>query len=207
MADAPLLGVALDSLAVDAPADALAIAGTPGQSCWGTGGARPSLFVALGDRDLEGLVEALQVQGMASGLKTLEVRSQAGLGDRGASAIALGLLADPACCLEHLDLTGCEVGGPGVVALCEAVAANPATCLRSLRLGWNPLGREGGLAVAHLMGANRTIEVLGLCNTSLDTMATVCLYAALRENSVHKRATLRRRVGRRRRRRGGGASV
>jgi len=184
MADAPALGTVLDALAADASVEALALAGTPGAKCWGTSGARPALFCALTNADVEVLIEALQVQGLAAGLRTLEIRSQAGVGDKGAAAIAAGLLADPTCALEHLDLTGCEVGAEGARALCSAIAENPASCLKTLRLGWNPLGRAGGLAVAELVGSNRTLEVLGLCNTSLDTMATVCLYSALRENSV-----------------------
>ena len=181
MTDAPELGGALDSLTAEHGAEHLALHGRPGETCWGTDGARPALFCALGDRDLDLLVPAMQVQGLVGGLLKLELRSQAGVQNRSALAL-VKLLRHPDCALETLDLTGCEIGGEGIAALCEALAENAT--VKVLRLGWNPLGRQGGLAVAEMLKRNGAIEVLGLCNTGLDTMATVCLYAVLRDQRV-----------------------
>jgi len=174
---APELAAALELLPPDAPLDTLTLAGKPGQTCWGRTVVKPTVYCTVGEKDIDVLVSALQIQGIVPGLKVLEVTSQAHVGDSSAGAVAR-LLADHECGLETLDLSNCELSGKGCEVLCAALEEN--STVRCLKLAYNPLGKQGGFALARMLQRNTVLEVVGLANTSLDTQAAVMLLSVLR---------------------------
>lgn len=102
-----------------------------------------------------------------------------GIGDVGASRLAIGLRADPPS-LSELRLEGNKIGFSGVRDLGTALESN--TRLRRLNLSLNPLKAAGAAELARGLKRNAGLEELSLVSCQIGDEGAVALATMLRVN-------------------------
>ncbi|XP_076843121.1 NACHT, LRR and PYD domains-containing protein 3-like isoform X5 [Brachyhypopomus gauderio] len=109
-------------------------------------------------------------------------------GDSGVKQLS-GLLEDPHCTLEKLDLSDCSIREEGCAALCSALRSNPSSHLRELKLNLNKPGDSGVKQLSSLLeDPHCTLEKLDLSDCSIREEGCAALCSALRSNpSSHLR--------------------
>jgi hypothetical protein len=131
----------------------------------------------LGDEGAQPIGRALLVN---RALRVLGL-ARCGIGEAGASQLAVGLQADPPS-LTSLRLEGNQIGAVGAAALGTALLSN--THLTELGLALNPLSPLGALELREGLRRNGALRTLDLSGCSIGDDGAVAIATALRTNSV-----------------------
>ncbi|EGD77523.1 serine/threonine protein kinase [Salpingoeca rosetta] len=127
-----------------------------------------------------GLTDSVKnkIRAVANGMSTTNVNfNKAGLGDKGAKALAIALNIRPNKDIQAF-LDNNSIGKEGCVALAGALRGH--TGLQRLVLNNNSIEKEGCVALAGALRGHTGLQWLGLTNNSIEKEGCVALAGALR---------------------------
>ena len=154
-------------------------------------------FCFIGPKQAQNLAKSFSIN---TSIKTLSLISNP-LGDEGAKALAEMLGGSETKgirtfnnTLEHVDLTGCEIGPVGAEHLAQALRVN--TSVKTLKLGDNPLHDKGTKPLAEMLGGsdgtvNTTLEHVELAGCKIGSVGAKHLAQAMCMNTSVKTLHLR----------------